>query len=264
MPSGIAKTPIIVNCIICSNPFTKSSNSAKICPDCKTCPECKKPLGSGSANPHSGRALCRACTYSSKKYKENQSQAQVNMLDPSTEFGSNRREEMSQSALNQFDSSTSKGRELRKRISEARQKEFDITTEDGRKRRKEASKRFRRVWAEHHSKWKEFGFGSSKLEDKVAPLIGDDWIRQFSISWYTVDFAIPSLKIALEVQGCYWHVCEKCFPTMIGGDFHKKSREKDKRKRRLLTKWGWKVIEIWEHEVDLIDITSESLLQRGP
>ena len=64
------------------------------------------------------------------------------------------------------------------------------------------------------------------------------------------DIVIEERKILIEVQGCYWHNCPKCFPNNIPKDH----RILDNVKRDLIIitearAKGWKVIEIWEHTI---------------
>ncbi len=67
---------------------------------------------------------------------------------------------------------------------------------------------------------------------------------EHNVSYYQIDEAIPHLKIAIEVDGCYWHGCEICgfAPTdRISGN--------DKSKNTNLSKLGWAVLRIKEHEI---------------
>ena len=54
-------------------------------------------------------------------------------------------------------------------------------------------------------------------------------------------------KVLLELNGCYWHNCPICYPK---GDAFKGNGEKDKAKLKLYKRYGFKVIEIWGHEME--------------
>lgn len=69
-----------------------------------------------------------------------------------------------------------------------------------------------------------------------------------------IDIAFPSKKLAVFVDGCFWHRCPQhshlpksnrsyWLPKLMKN----KKRAKDKDKR--LKKDGWKVIHVWEHNL---------------
>jgi DNA mismatch endonuclease Vsr len=68
------------------------------------------------------------------------------------------------------------------------------------------------------------------------------------------DFAWPGRKIAVFVDGCFWHGCVKCkyLPRTNAAFWRNKietNRLRDKRVRRSLRTQGWTVLRFWEHEV---------------
>lgn len=69
------------------------------------------------------------------------------------------------------------------------------------------------------------------------------------------DISFVSKKLALFVHGCYWHRCPVCnYPLPKNNrDFWKvkfdQNRIRDKRKTRDLQNLGWKVLTIWECEL---------------
>lgn len=68
------------------------------------------------------------------------------------------------------------------------------------------------------------------------------------------DFVFPKRKLAVFVDGCFWHGCPKCgrlpqtrklfWRTKIVGNV-----KRDKRQRTKLRSLGWRVVRIWEHEL---------------
>jgi DNA mismatch endonuclease (patch repair protein) len=79
------------------------------------------------------------------------------------------------------------------------------------------------------------------------------WRRQGKILGRP-DFVFPKLKIAVFVDGCFWHKCPKCFkPPKTNRKFwcEKVSRNhhRDIRTNKSLRKSGWEIIRIWEHEL---------------
>lgn len=65
------------------------------------------------------------------------------------------------------------------------------------------------------------------------------------------DFAWPARKVAVFVDGCFWHGCVKCrsLPKSNAAFWKNKidnNRRRDRRVTRALRRKGWKVIRIWE------------------
>ena len=78
--------------------------------------------------------------------------------------------------------------------------------------------------------------------------------REFLIGHYRVDEALPSEKIVIEVDGCYWHGCSIC-----GFEGHPDTLQLDKRKTTYLLKRGWRILRVPEHRVkkDLQKVVQE-------
>lgn len=69
----------------------------------------------------------------------------------------------------------------------------------------------------------------------------------------TCDFAFPGLKIAVFLDGCFWHGCEVHPPSVKKNtDFWlekiQRNRTRDVRATTRLTDLGWTVLRFWEHE----------------
>lgn len=68
------------------------------------------------------------------------------------------------------------------------------------------------------------------------------------------DFIFLRARLAVFLDGCFWHGCNRCrsIPA-TNRTFWKnkirKNRERDKEVVRKLRAGGWKVIRIWEHEL---------------
>lgn len=65
--------------------------------------------------------------------------------------------------------------------------------------------------------------------------------------YHQFDILIPSLKLAIEVDGCYWHGCRKCFTEISAGA--KIQRKRDNTWMIVARKLGWQAVRIWEHDV---------------
>jgi DNA mismatch endonuclease (patch repair protein) len=68
------------------------------------------------------------------------------------------------------------------------------------------------------------------------------------------DFVFPKLKLAVFVDGCFWHGCPRCYGTPKSNRaFWKnkicRNRERDRLVTRTLRSRGWRVVRIWEHDL---------------
>jgi DNA mismatch endonuclease (patch repair protein) len=68
------------------------------------------------------------------------------------------------------------------------------------------------------------------------------------------DFIFPKFKLAIFVDGCFWHGCPKhaTRPKNNRAFWHRKLSANKKRDRlvtQTLRKAGWRVLRIWEHEL---------------
>lgn len=69
----------------------------------------------------------------------------------------------------------------------------------------------------------------------------------------TCDIAFPGLKIAVFLDGCFWHGCELHPPSVKKNtDFWlekiARNRARDARATAHLAELGWAVLRFWEHE----------------
>lgn len=68
------------------------------------------------------------------------------------------------------------------------------------------------------------------------------------------DFWFPRTRVAVFVDGCFWHGCAKCghLPKSNSGFWALKigrTKSRDKRNSKVLRRMGVQVIRIWEHEL---------------
>ena len=67
------------------------------------------------------------------------------------------------------------------------------------------------------------------------------------------DIVFPGLRLAVFIDGCYWHSCPEhaSYPITNAEWWRAKlaaTRERDQRYTEALTEAGWHVMRIWEHE----------------
>lgn len=70
----------------------------------------------------------------------------------------------------------------------------------------------------------------------------------------TPDLAFPGARVAIFVDGCFWHGCPDHYTRPVrNAEFWraklKRNRDRDKRVDRELKAAGWLVVRIWEHEL---------------
>ncbi len=81
------------------------------------------------------------------------------------------------------------------------------------------------------------------------------------------DFVFPKQKVALFVDGCFWHGCPKHsnMPRNNRPFWKKKlgqNKDRDKFVSRELRKAGWKVVRVWEHELKYPDKVAAKLMKQ--
>jgi len=99
--------------------------------------------------------------------------------------------------------------------------------------------------------------GNRTTEGQMGRLLWKSGLRGYRKHWPIVgkpDFAWPGRKVALFVDGCFWHGCPRCNrPSKSNLAFWRKkirdNRRRDSRVCRQLRRQGWKVRRIWECRV---------------
>ncbi|MCL2605714.1 MAG: very short patch repair endonuclease [Coriobacteriia bacterium] len=96
-------------------------------------------------------------------------------------------------------------------------------------------------------------------ELKMRKLLREAGYPGYRLQWKKVpgrpDIAYPGRKIAIFVNGCFWHRCPKCDLPLPKSNQEfwkakfKRNIERDNRKINELEALGWKVFIIWECEL---------------
>jgi len=99
----------------------------------------------------------------------------------------------------------------------------------------------------------------TKPELKVRKLLRDAGFSGYRLQWKKApgrpDIAYPGRKIAIFVNGCFWHRCPKCnLPTPKTNPEYWEEKfcrnvKRDKQKVKELEEAGWTVFVIWECEL---------------
>lgn len=149
----------------------------------------------------------------------------------------------------------------------------NLTDEQNRDRNEKQTASIKKYWEKltDEQKSKLFRYnGTSKLETKISDTLNNMCIShtiQFPLKGKLFDFRISNTNILIEVNGDYWH----CNPNKYKVDetikFPGGSKkvtdiwEKDKIKKEIAEKNGYKVIYIWEEEMkdDLVRLVLSKL-----
>jgi len=70
------------------------------------------------------------------------------------------------------------------------------------------------------------------------------------------DFVFREHRLAVFVDGCFWHGCVKCYsPPATNQEFWNRKYSSNKKHDRIVNRTlrarGWKVLRIWEHQLKL-------------
>jgi len=99
----------------------------------------------------------------------------------------------------------------------------------------------------------------TKPELELRRLLRDAGFPGYRLHWKKApghpDIAYPGRKVAIFVNGCFWHRCPHCNPSTpkSNAEFWEAkfaaNRERDARKTADLEKAGWTVITVWECDI---------------
>jgi DNA mismatch endonuclease (patch repair protein) len=99
------------------------------------------------------------------------------------------------------------------------------------------------------------GFGNKRTELRLIAIFRahgiTGWRRRQPVVGRP-DFVFPRERLAVFVDGCFWHGCPKhaTWPKQNAAFWRAKilrNQARDREVNRLLKKAGWRVLRIWEH-----------------
>lgn len=98
----------------------------------------------------------------------------------------------------------------------------------------------------------------TQIELKFRKYIWNNGLRGYRTN-YSKKAGKPDLyftkkQIAVFIDGCYWHMCPKCFVRPKSHNDYwdskiEKNAERDKKTNKILKNEGTKIIRFWEHEI---------------
>jgi DNA mismatch endonuclease, patch repair protein len=104
----------------------------------------------------------------------------------------------------------------------------------------------------------------TKPELMLRKFLWENGFRGYRLNWKKIpgrpDVCYPKRKLAIFVNGCFWHRCPICSLTLpkSNTEFWKKKFElnviRDATKKEALEEHGWKVLVLWECELKNKDL----------
>jgi DNA mismatch endonuclease (patch repair protein) len=92
-------------------------------------------------------------------------------------------------------------------------------------------------------------YSDTGIEKKTAAALNKLGIEYRKQEWIgriaPVDFYVPDSDLIIEADGCYWHGCPTHFPNR-----NKRKQAVDKIRNNVYTQLGFKVLRIWEHDIN--------------
>ena len=101
------------------------------------------------------------------------------------------------------------------------------------------------------------GSGNRETELRMISLFQQNKITGWRRRWPLMgrpDFVFPASRVAVFVDGCFWHGCPKHYtkPKNNRAFWKRKldaNRARDRQVNRELRRKGWRVVRIWEHDL---------------
>src|SRR5262245_56046942 len=91
------------------------------------------------------------------------------------------------------------------------------------------------------------------------------WRRNATVTG-SPDFIFPRQRVAVFVDGCFWHGCSKHCRMPKSNFIYwdakiSSNRKRDRCMTRALTREGWSVVRFWEHELPTPQRCAERIIQ---
>jgi DNA mismatch endonuclease (patch repair protein) len=98
----------------------------------------------------------------------------------------------------------------------------------------------------------------TSIEKLLRTYVSDAGIRGYRLHAHNVpgtpDMVFTRGRLAIFVDGCFWHGCQKCYREPRSNKEYwklkvKRNRDRDQRVNAACAEGGWRVLRLWEHEV---------------
>lgn len=111
------------------------------------------------------------------------------------------------------------------------------------------------------------GHGNASTEKRMIRILRENgisgWRRNQKLPG-SPDFAFRAERVALFVDGCFWHGCPRCYRepkqnTEFWREKIARNAARDKRVSRQLRRTGWSVLRFWEHALRDEDLVASRI-----
>ena len=101
------------------------------------------------------------------------------------------------------------------------------------------------------------GKGNKSTEQRMVTLLKahriTGWRRHYALPGKP-DFVFRPQRVAIFVDGCFWHKCPRCFKAPSSNSDYwvpkiQGNVRRDRRVNRQLRQRGWRVMRVWEHSL---------------
>jgi DNA mismatch endonuclease (patch repair protein) len=103
------------------------------------------------------------------------------------------------------------------------------------------------------------GSGRTDIEQRLAKAMWRlglrGWRRGMRVEGARPDFVFVSARVAVFVDGCFWHGCTTCLKkpstnTSYWAPKIERNRQRDSQQTTALIGAGWRVLRFWGHEIE--------------
>lgn len=107
-----------------------------------------------------------------------------------------------------------------------------------------------RLWAE--GRFSRTSGIHLKMRDFLSSLdLASPVVEEHQVSYFSMDFAFPEHKVAIECQGTYYHIDPRKYPNGPKDKIQRRNFGRDITKRKICCdQLGWTIIPVWEMEFD--------------
>lgn len=83
----------------------------------------------------------------------------------------------------------------------------------------------------------------------TLPLV-EAFREEYQMVYFSLDFAFPDAKIAIETDGTFYHVDPRVYPNGPINAIQRRNFGRDKAKNKFADRLEWKIIRVWETEIN--------------
>lgn len=90
-----------------------------------------------------------------------------------------------------------------------------------------------------------------KMREFLSALpLAQPFVEEHTEVYYSIDFAFPELKLAIECDGDYFHINPHFYPDGPKDKIQRRNAGRDKAKNTFLGNRGWTVLRYWECDIN--------------